>query len=220
MCLDNSAQSTANGNKIQIWGCNGTVAQKWTFVQAGTTLRVQGKCLDIAGGGTANGTKVQLYDCNGTGAQVWIPRNGGYYNPASNRCLDNPAALHDAGHAGPDLGLQRRERPEVDAGRLDPALEAQLSPRLVRGDSCGVRQVHGPPAGEHRDAHLAGDPGVLQHLGGQPGRLRSEQEHVVGAVREVGVVLGRVRREGVDPARHRGQQGLKDGCTTTCARSW
>ncbi len=91
MCLDNSAQSTADGNKIQIWGCNGTVAQKWTFVEAGTTLRVQGKCLDITGGGTANGTKVQLYSCNGTGAQVWLPRNGGYYNPASNRCLDNPA---------------------------------------------------------------------------------------------------------------------------------
>jgi len=97
MCLDNNAQSTANGNKIQIWACNGTVAQKWTFVQAGTTLHVQGKCLDITGGGTANGTKVQLYDCNNTGAQVWIPQNGGYYNPASNRCLDNPNASTTAG---------------------------------------------------------------------------------------------------------------------------
>ncbi|MEZ0447987.1 ricin-type beta-trefoil lectin domain protein [Cellulomonas sp. ICMP 17802] len=97
MCLDNNAQSTANGNKVQIWGCNGTVAQQWTFVQAGTTLHVQGKCLDIAGGGTANGTKVQLWDCNTTGAQVWIPQNGGYYNPASNRCLDDPAASTTAG---------------------------------------------------------------------------------------------------------------------------
>ncbi|GIG19882.1 endo-1,3-beta-glucanase [Cellulomonas chitinilytica] len=97
LCLDNNAASTANGNKIQIWGCNGTVAQKWTFVEAGTTLHVQGKCLDIAGGGTANGTKVQLYDCNNTGAQVWIPRNGGYYNPQSNRCLDNPSASTTAG---------------------------------------------------------------------------------------------------------------------------
>lgn len=97
LCLDNNAQSTANGNQIQIWGCNGSVAQKWTFVQAGTTLHVQGKCLDIAAGGTANGTKVQLWDCNGTGAQVWIPQNGGYYNPQSNRCLDDPAASTTAG---------------------------------------------------------------------------------------------------------------------------
>ncbi|ROS30777.1 ricin-type beta-trefoil lectin domain protein [Cellulomonas sp. PhB150] len=92
LCLDNDAASTANGNKVQIWDCNGSVAQHWTFVQAGTTLHVQGKCLDITGGGTANGTKVQLYDCNSTGAQVWIPQsNGSYYNPASNRCLDDPA---------------------------------------------------------------------------------------------------------------------------------
>jgi hypothetical protein len=97
LCLDNNAQSTVNGNKIQIWGCNGSVAQRWTFVQAGTTLHVQGKCLDIASGGTANGTKVQLWDCNNTGAQVWIPQNGGYYNPASNKCLDDPAASTTAG---------------------------------------------------------------------------------------------------------------------------
>ena len=89
-CLDNNAASTANGNKIQIWDCNGSAAQKWTFVEAGTTLHVQGKCLDIPGGGTANGLKLQLWDCNNTAAQVWIPRNGGYYNPQSNRCLDNP----------------------------------------------------------------------------------------------------------------------------------
>jgi hypothetical protein len=67
-------------------------------VEAGTTLRVQGKCLDIAGGGTANGTKVQLYDCNSTGAQVWIPQsNGAYLNPASNRCLDIPNSSTAAG---------------------------------------------------------------------------------------------------------------------------
>ena len=135
MCLDNSAQNTANGNKVQIWGCNGTVAQKWTFVQAGTTLRVQGKCLDVAGGGTANGTKVQLWDCNGTGAQVWIPQNGGYYNPASNRCLDIPGSSTTAGSAGPDLGLQRHRRPEV-APRLErrprPRSPAVATPRTWR----------------------------------------------------------------------------------------
>ncbi|GIG19883.1 hypothetical protein Cch01nite_06070 [Cellulomonas chitinilytica] len=93
MCLDNNAQNTSNGNKVQIWDCNGTVAQKWTFKEAGSTLRVQGKCLDVAGGDTGNGTKVQLYDCNGTGAQVWLPQsNGSYKNPQSGRCLDNPGA--------------------------------------------------------------------------------------------------------------------------------
>jgi len=91
LCLDNNASSTANGNKVQIWDCNGTNAQKWTYVEAGSTLRVQGKCLDIPGGGTANGLKLQLWDCNSTAAQVWIRQNGGFYNPQSNRCLDNPS---------------------------------------------------------------------------------------------------------------------------------
>jgi beta-glucanase (GH16 family) len=90
LCLDDRSASTANFNPIQIWTCNGTGAQQWTFVEAGSTLHVLGKCLDIKGGGTANGTPVDLYDCNNTGAQVFIPQpNGSLYNPQSNRCLDD-----------------------------------------------------------------------------------------------------------------------------------
>jgi beta-glucanase (GH16 family) len=91
LCLDDQYSGTANGTPIQIWGCNGTAAQQWTYVEAGSTLHVLGKCADITSGGTANGTKVQLWDCNNTAAQVWIHHaNGEYYNPQSNRCLDIP----------------------------------------------------------------------------------------------------------------------------------
>jgi hypothetical protein len=91
LCVDDQAASTANFNPIQIYTCNGTPAQQWTVVTAGSTLRVLGKCMDINGGGTANGTAVDLYDCNGTGAQVFIPQsNGSLYNPQSNKCLDDP----------------------------------------------------------------------------------------------------------------------------------
>jgi beta-glucanase (GH16 family) len=91
LCLDDRAASTANFNPIQIYTCNGTPAQQWTVVQAGSTLHVLGKCLDINGGGTANGTTVDLYDCNNTAAQVWIPQsNGALYNPQANKCLDDP----------------------------------------------------------------------------------------------------------------------------------
>lgn len=90
LCLDDRSASTANYNPVQVYSCNGTGAQQWTVVQAGSTLHVLGKCLDIAGGGTANGTAVDLYDCNNTGAQVWIPRSdGSLYNPQSNKCLDD-----------------------------------------------------------------------------------------------------------------------------------
>ena len=90
LCLDDRSSSTANFNPIQVYTCNGTAAQQWTVVQAGSTLHVLGKCLDVNGGGTANGTTVDLYDCNNTAAQVWIPQsNGSLYNPQSNRCLDD-----------------------------------------------------------------------------------------------------------------------------------
>ncbi|MEY9963798.1 hypothetical protein ABIA33_001832 [Streptacidiphilus sp. MAP12-16] len=90
LCLDDRSASTANYNPIQVYTCNGTAAQQWTFVQAGTTLHVLGKCLDVNAGGTANGTLVDLYDCNNTGSQVWIPQsNGSFYNPQSNKCLDD-----------------------------------------------------------------------------------------------------------------------------------
>ncbi|MFL6109846.1 MAG: ricin-type beta-trefoil lectin domain protein [Catenulispora sp.] len=93
ICLDDQSSSTANYNPVQIYGCNGTAAQQWTVVQAGSTLHVLGKCLDIYAGGTANGTKVDLYDCNNTAAQVFIPQsNGSLYNPQSNKCLDVPNA--------------------------------------------------------------------------------------------------------------------------------
>jgi hypothetical protein len=90
LCLDDRSASTANGNPIQIYTCNGTNAQQVTVVEAGSTLHILGKCVDIVSGGTADGTLVDLYDCNNTGAQVWEPQsNGELYNPQSNKCLDD-----------------------------------------------------------------------------------------------------------------------------------
>jgi hypothetical protein len=90
LCVDDRSASTANFNPVQVYTCNGTAAQQWTVVQAGSTLHVLGKCLDINGGGTADGTTVDLYDCNGTAAQVFIPQsNGSLYNPQSGKCLDD-----------------------------------------------------------------------------------------------------------------------------------
>ncbi|HLK42298.1 MAG TPA: ricin-type beta-trefoil lectin domain protein, partial [Thermoleophilia bacterium] len=90
LCLDVRGANTANFTPVQVYTCNGTNAQQWTVVQAGSTLHALGKCLDINGGGTADGTTVDLYDCNNTAAQVFIPQsNGSLYNPQSNKCLDD-----------------------------------------------------------------------------------------------------------------------------------
>jgi predicted alpha-1,2-mannosidase len=89
-CVDVNNSSTANGARIQIFGCNGTFAQQWTVDNG--TLRAVGKCMDLAGGGTANGTLVQLYDCTGATTQQWSYDRavGALRNPQSGRCLEVP----------------------------------------------------------------------------------------------------------------------------------
>jgi len=90
LCMDVRGANSADFTPVQVYTCNGTNAQQWTVVSAGSTLHALGKCLDINGGGTANGTTVDLYTCNNTGAQVFIPQsNGSLYNPQSNKCLDD-----------------------------------------------------------------------------------------------------------------------------------
>ncbi|MFJ4871514.1 ricin-type beta-trefoil lectin domain protein [Streptomyces sp. NPDC088757] len=87
-CLDVDDSQTADGTKIQLWGCNGTGAQQWTVAGDGA-LKVLGKCLDVSGGGSADGTKVQLWTCNGSGAQTWQAQaDGSLRNPQSAKCLD------------------------------------------------------------------------------------------------------------------------------------
>lgn len=87
-CVDVAAAGTANGTAIQLYDCNGTTAQRWTWAADGS-VRALGKCLDVAGGSTASGTRVQLYDCNGTAAQRWVFSSANdIVNPQANKCLD------------------------------------------------------------------------------------------------------------------------------------
>ena len=81
---------TANGNKVDIWTCNGTGAQKWTF--SGGALSVLGKCLDDASQGGA-GAKLVIWTCNGHKAQTWTHRaNGEYVLKLNGLCLTDPNA--------------------------------------------------------------------------------------------------------------------------------
>jgi hypothetical protein len=87
-CIDVPDANFADGARLQMWGCNNTNAQKWSFT--GGTLRSENnKCMDVAGGSTAGGAAIQLYTCNGTGAQQFVHEgNGTLRNPQSNRCVD------------------------------------------------------------------------------------------------------------------------------------
>src|SRR5690606_17388974 len=91
LCVDVDNANSANGTKVQLYTCNNTGAQIWTF--DGPTIRALGKCLDVAGGDTADGTRVQIWECNNTGAQNWtVEQDGSLKNPQSGRCLDGSDA--------------------------------------------------------------------------------------------------------------------------------
>jgi hypothetical protein len=89
-CVDDWQSGTANGNKIDIYSCNGTAAQQWVLTASGQ-LQVFGKCLDDTAWG-GQGTKMELYTCTGGANQRWTHLANGEYVLASNGlCLNDPA---------------------------------------------------------------------------------------------------------------------------------
>jgi hypothetical protein len=89
-CVDNNNGSGANGNKVQMWDCDGNVAaQNWT-VNSNGTLTIDGGCMDITGASNSNGTLIEWFSCNGGANQQWQATGGQLVNPASGKCLDDP----------------------------------------------------------------------------------------------------------------------------------
>lgn len=87
-CIDVPNGNFSDGVLVQMWGCNGTAAQRWTFVN-GTLQTSNNKCLDIAWGSTANGAAVQIVGCSGNPAQQFVlSAAGDLVNPQANKCVD------------------------------------------------------------------------------------------------------------------------------------
>jgi Ricin-type beta-trefoil lectin domain/IPT/TIG domain len=92
-CVDDLDAGRLNGNKIDIYSCNGTGAQKWIVETNGSlTNAVNGKCITVRNGGRANGTPIVLHACNGSRAQVWKAIGGHLVNPVSSRCMTAPSS--------------------------------------------------------------------------------------------------------------------------------
>lgn len=90
-CLDDADFNTANGAVVQLYTCNGSAAQAWTWQADGrltVTVNAQTKCLDVTGGSNATGALVQLYDCAGVANQKfsYLP-DGTIYSVKSGKCL-------------------------------------------------------------------------------------------------------------------------------------
>ncbi|MEY9908244.1 hypothetical protein ABIA35_004477 [Catenulispora sp. MAP12-49] len=100
-CLDDLNGSLADSTTvIDIYDCNGTMAQQWTFAPDGT-IRYLGsdptdpKCLDT-NNGLIQGQLVTLFSCQPKRNQIWrtipspsTPGTYWIYNPTSGMCLDD-----------------------------------------------------------------------------------------------------------------------------------
>jgi streptogrisin C len=87
-CIDVPNANFSDGVLVQMWGCNGTGAQRWASVN-GQLQTGNGKCLDAAGGGIGNNTPIQIVGCHAHPAQQFVlTAAGDLVNPVSNRCVD------------------------------------------------------------------------------------------------------------------------------------
>ena len=90
-CLDDAGNSTAAGNKIQLWTCRGDAAQNWIAEPGGTIQLGASSCLDTTGG-SSNGTKVVLEPCDGGQSQIWTHgSNDSLVQQSTGMCLDDNA---------------------------------------------------------------------------------------------------------------------------------
>ena len=88
-CLDDSGAKTTLGNKVDVWNCNGTGAQQWTFSNG--ELSVLGLCLDDSTQG-GSGSGLVIWTCNGHNAQLWTHKsNGEYVLKLNGLCLTDPS---------------------------------------------------------------------------------------------------------------------------------
>ena len=105
VCMDNNNGSGANGNKVQVWACDGYApAQNWT-VNTNGTITIDGGCLDITGANYSNGTLVELWTCNGGANQQWKAENGELVNPTSGQVPRRSRRQHNQRDAAPDICL-------------------------------------------------------------------------------------------------------------------
>lgn len=86
-CIDVPWSNFSAGVQLQMWDCNGTSAQKFTF--DGRKLRIGGKCVDVAGASSADFTPIQIANCNTNTAQDFVLSGAGdLVSYMANKCVD------------------------------------------------------------------------------------------------------------------------------------
>ena len=103
-CVDDTGGATANGTKVQQYGCSsGNNNQKWQFQPTDSgyykivSINNSTAVWDVSGPSTADGALVHLWTYGGGTNQQWqaVSVGGGYYkfvSRYSGKCLDVPSA--------------------------------------------------------------------------------------------------------------------------------
>lgn len=125
VCLDISAGSSANGAQLQVWGRNGTNAQRfWAHVDAKTgamalECMASGKVLEVDGWSTASqGDRVHQWDADGGTDQAWLVRPDG--QTSVNSATTATCTVGNVAAEGRELVL------DVAAGQSTPGTYVQL----------------------------------------------------------------------------------------------
>jgi alpha-L-fucosidase len=87
-CVDVQGANSQDGTDLDLWTCNGSIAQQWTYYASSGEVRAMGKCMDVEYASPADGTTVQLYTCNGSNAQKWTYDSTSKQLKALGKCLD------------------------------------------------------------------------------------------------------------------------------------
>jgi len=73
-CLDvvGGGDGAVGGDKVQLWTCNGTGAQRWSARSDGSLVNtLSGLCLSDPGASKVNGTQLEVRACSGKTQQMW-----------------------------------------------------------------------------------------------------------------------------------------------------
>lgn len=66
-CIDVPGGNYDNGNKLELWDCNGHTNQQWKAGPANSfqweSVAQPGKCIDMYGADISNGKLLEIWDC-------------------------------------------------------------------------------------------------------------------------------------------------------------
>jgi len=74
MCIDLIGGYVQNGQRLQLWGCNGLDSQKWSWDSSTSSIRYAADrtyCIDVPGGNPQDGNQLWIWQCNGGSSQKW-----------------------------------------------------------------------------------------------------------------------------------------------------